>query len=82
MISNLISISYVAPAQYRVELEVVGTQQTVTFDFRVDNDNAPGIEVVRSGDKFAAHVDSNFGRTAPLVEAVLRFHRARQAEYP
>jgi hypothetical protein len=80
MTSRLSSITCTTPGQYRVQLEVLGTDQRLTFDFSVNT--AQNIDVVTRDDDFIAYIAQNLRAYSPLMEAVLKFHLAQKVEYP
>jgi hypothetical protein len=80
MTSRLRSITCTTPGQYRVQLEVLGTDQRLIFDFTVDT--AHDIDVVTRVDDFIAYITQDSRAYSPLMEAVLKFHLAQKVEYP
>jgi hypothetical protein len=82
MTSKLRSITCIAPGQYSVQVDVAGIDQRLTFKFDVD-DTQLGIQVVQRSDEFLKYVAQTSGPDySLLMEAILRFHRAQQLDYP
>ena len=80
MTRKLGSITRKSAGTYSVELEVVGADQRLTFNFVVDSRD--DIDVIVSSEEFTHYIAHNSGPYTPLLEAVLRFHLAQTIEFP
>ena len=73
---NVKSIVRLDLGRYEVQLESVEGDQQHTFVFGVESISV-GIDVVQSSPEFISFVRFNTGRSAPLLETVLKFHHAQ-----
>ena len=79
MSMNAKSIMRLDLGRYKIQLESVEGDQRYAFEFTVEG--SQGIDVVQSSPEFASFMRMNTGRAAPLLEAVLKFHRAQNLSF-
>jgi hypothetical protein len=79
MSTRLKLIRQVEVGRYRVELETSDSASTAFFTFGVEGGD---ILVVKSPPEFVEHMKYQMGPAAPLLEAVLAFHRAQSLKFP
>jgi hypothetical protein len=79
MSARISSIIREAPRSYRVSLETNNGNSLRSFIFEVQEGE---IDVVTYHDDFVLYMSHNLAPAAPLLEAVLGFHRAQNMELP
>jgi len=73
---NVKSIERLDLGRYEIQLESVEGDQQHAFVFVVESTSV-GIDVVQSSHEFTSFMRFNTGRSAPLLETVLKFHHAQ-----